>query len=198
MRAALWLLAMGVVLAFAGTASAGCWATVGVSPLPNVGPGETWTANVQVLQHGRTPMADATPTVLIENRATGEQRAFPASLVDPAEGRYRAAVVFPEAGSWSVAVHDGFPTAECAQTHTFGAYAVGTAAPPAEPPAPVESAVPDPAAPLQTAASRPASAAGGGSSSLALGLGLGLGLAALALAGALGVRVRHSRAARAA
>jgi hypothetical protein len=192
-RTVLVLVAIGVALAVAGPALAGCWATVGLSPLPNVASGETWTANVRVLQHGRTPMADAKPAVVIESAASGESRTFPATLVNRAEGTYRAAVVFPAAGTWSVAVTDGFPVPECAQTHTFGSYSVAApGSPPEEQP---PAATPEPvAAPAQT----PAQAAEEGGSSLALplGLGLGLGLAAIAIGAALLVRMRHGGAAR--
>ena len=188
MRMALWLLVTGVALAFAGTASAGCWATVGLSPLPSVSAGETWTAGVQVLQHGRTPMDNASPAVLIRNGATGEEHSFPARLVDPAEGRYEAAVVFPGTGTWAVAVNDGFPETPCAAVHTFGNFAIGAAAPPAEPPA---AAVPEPSSAAPVAAS-----VEDDGSSLALPLGLGLGLAALLAVGAFALRARHGRAAR--
>ena len=189
MRMALWLLVAGVALAFAGTASAGCFATVGLSPLPSVGSGETWTANVQVLQHGRTPMDDASPVVLIRNGTTGQERSFPATLVDPAEGRYEAAVVFPSDGTWAVAVNDGFPETQCATVHTFGTFAIGAASPPAEPP-------PAAAAPEPSSAAPVAASAEDDGSSLALPLGLGLGLAALLAVGALTLRARHGRTAR--
>jgi hypothetical protein len=190
MRWAVWLAAIGIALATAGAASAGCMATVGLSPQPGVAAGETWTADIRVLQHGQTPMADATPSVLIANTVSGEERAYPAALVDAAEGRYRADVVFPAAGSWSVAVNDGFPVAECARTHTFGTHTIAAAGPPTDPPA---TATPAAAAP---AASATAAAAGddpGGSVALPLGLGLGLGLIA-ALGATFAVRARRNRA----
>jgi hypothetical protein len=192
MRKAIVLLAVGVALAFAGTASAGCWATVGVSPLPSAGQEQTtWKPQIQVLQHGRTPMADAKPTVIIENAQTGDRRTFDAALVNGSEGVYQASVVFPEPGTWSVAVNDGFPAEECAATHAFGNFAIGAPVPPAEPPAVPD---PQPAVPVT-----PASAESGGSSlALPLGLGLGLGIAALGLVGAFALRARHGRAARAA
>jgi hypothetical protein len=191
MRKALVLLAVGMALAFAGTASAGCWATVGVTPLPDVGVGETWTASIQVLQHGRTPLATATPVVVIRNAETGVERTVAATLLDGAGGLYQAKVVFPSAGNWSVAVNDGFPESQCAQTHTFGSVAIGgggSAQPPVAPePRPAVSAV-----------TPPSPESGGSSLVLPLGLGLGLGFAALGVAGALALRARHGRAARAA
>jgi hypothetical protein len=179
MRPLVWLLATGIALGLASPAAAGCWATAGLSPLPNVSAGETWIANVRVLKHGNKPLVDAKPAVLAENAATGERLTFPASLVDPIESRFRAEVIFPSAGSWSVAVDDGFPWAECARTHTFGTHAIGAGTAPAAPlpPAEADLASPDPAASPQ-----PPSAADGGEASFILPLGLGLGLAALAIA----------------
>jgi hypothetical protein len=138
----------------AGTASAGCWATVGLAPPPDgIGPGDTWIARMTVLQHGRTPLPDAKtarPTLTIRNDATGGQRTFVARPTkDPTV--FTASVVFPSAGSWNYEVFDGFTTwqgepAPCAQTHTFSAVAVGGAPagggePPAPAPAPADPAV---------------------------------------------------------
>jgi hypothetical protein len=191
MRWAVWLAAAGIALVSAGTASAGCMATVGLTPQPDVAAGETWTANVQVLQHGQTPMADATPSVILTNEATGEERTFPATLTDPENGVYLASVVFPTAGSWSVAVNDGFPVPDCAQTHTFGTYSIAAAGPPSEPPVSSEAA---PAAEAATPASGAVADDTGGSVALPLGLGLGLGL--LAAVGVIfAVRARRNRAA---
>lgn len=111
-------------LALAGAAQAGCMATVGLSPLPKAGhkAGQPWIVTVRVLQHGRTPLADATPTVRIRN-AAGKLftfRARPTARV----GSYRARVVFPRAGRYSLAVHDGFPHRACARIHTFRAVTI--------------------------------------------------------------------------
>jgi hypothetical protein len=137
----------------AGTASAGCWATVGLAPPPDgIGPGDTWTARMTVLQHGRTPLPDAKtarPTLTIRNDATGGQRTFVARPTkDPTV--FTASVVFPAAGSWRYEVFDGFTTwqgepAPCAQTHTFSAVTIGGAPagggePPAPDPAPAPAA----------------------------------------------------------
>jgi hypothetical protein len=156
MRVALLGAIVLAVLAFASPASAGCWATVGVSPPPgNLGAGEVWAAELTVLQHGRYPLpdaADATPVVTIVNADTGEQRKFKAKPTDPKAGVYTANVVFPSNGSWSYNVYDGFDTADgqpvpCGSTHTFGALDIGggggsTAAssgPPPGPPASTDS-----------------------------------------------------------
>jgi hypothetical protein len=124
-RSLIALVALGAVLAAAGAAQAGCWATVGVDPLPRgVGAGQTWAVTLNVLQHGNKPLAGATPSVIVTNDATGE-RSVTDALPTGTKGRYAADVVFPSAGDWSVAVHDGFPEPACAQTHTFGTFAIG-------------------------------------------------------------------------
>jgi hypothetical protein len=144
----------------AGTASAGCWATVGLAPPPDgIGPGDTWTARMTVLQHGQTPLPDAKtarPTLTIHNDATGGQRTFVARPTKDSTV-FTASVVFPSAGTWRYEVFDGFTTwqgepAPCAQTHTFSAVAVGgTPAGGGEPPAPA----PAPAEPVIASAEAP-------------------------------------------
>ncbi len=109
----------GAALVVAGLAQAGCMATVGLSSLPKAGQtaGTPWVVTIRVLQHGRTPMSDANPEVRIQ-RTGGRMlvfRATPTSRV----GSYRARVVFPRAGRYSLAVYDGFPVKECAVVHTF-------------------------------------------------------------------------------
>jgi hypothetical protein len=134
-------------------------------------------------------MADATPSVIVANAATGEERRFTATLSDAENGVYLASVVFPSGGSWTVAVNDGFPVPECAQTHTFGTHSIAAAGPPSEPPAAAE-----PAAGAAASATRAGGDEGGGSLAVPLGLGLGLGLLA-AVGATLAVRARRHRAA---
>jgi hypothetical protein len=134
MRLALFGGLVLAVLALASPASAGCWATVGLSPPPaTLSAGDTWSVDVTVLQHGRNPLPDAAaakPTVTIVKEATGERRTFTAASTNPAAGLYRANVVFPSNGSWSYQVDDGFDSwngepAPCASTHTFASVDVG-------------------------------------------------------------------------
>jgi hypothetical protein len=174
-----FLIAFTASLALAGAAQAGCWATAGVDPLPeNVGAGETWAVDVTILQHGRTPMTDAQPVVVITNGGTGTTREFPAARTSR-PGLYQAEVVFPSEGTWAIAVDDGFPVAECAQTHTFGSFTIeAPGAGPTEPPTPE----PAPAVPLPTVAAEIAPAETAGAFPW-WALGLGLGLAAAAAAG---------------
>jgi hypothetical protein len=144
----------------AGTASAGCWATVGLAPPPDgIAPGDTWTARLTVLQHGRTPLPDAKtarPTLTIRSES-GAARTFVARPTKDLTV-FQAAVVFPAAGSWTYEAFDGFTTwqgepAPCAQTHTFSAVTIGGAPagggePPASDPAPAP--VPTPVASTAT------------------------------------------------
>jgi len=111
-------------LALAGVAQAGCMATVGLSSTPKAGQvaGTPWIVTVRVLQHGRTPMADARPEVRI--RRTGGKMIVFKGTATSRIGSYRFRVVFPRAGRYSLAVYDGFPVKECAMVHTFNSVTV--------------------------------------------------------------------------
>jgi hypothetical protein len=117
----LFVLAASAVaaLALAGVAQAGCMATVGLSsmPKPGLAAGTPWVVTIRVLQHGRTPMSNAKPEVRIRN-AAGKLFVFKGRATATV-GSYRARVVFPKAGRYSLRVYDGFPVAECARVHTF-------------------------------------------------------------------------------
>jgi hypothetical protein len=106
-------------LAVTAAANAGCMATVGLSSLPkaNHAAGQPWVVTIRVLQHGRTPMSDAKPEVRIRN-AAGKLFVFKTTKT-PRVGSYRARVVFPKAGRYSLSVYDGFPVKDCARVHTF-------------------------------------------------------------------------------
>lgn len=109
----------GTALSLAGVAQAGCMATVGLSstPRPGLQAGKPWVVTIRVLQHGRTPMPDARPEVRIRS-AAGKLFTFTAKPTATV-GSYRARVVFPKAGRYSLGVYDGFPVAACARVHTF-------------------------------------------------------------------------------
>ena len=116
------LLIAGLVtasLTVAGAANAGGWATAGVAPPKSVDAGDTWNAQITVLQHGRTPLAGVKPTLTIRKAGSGETQTFAAAPTDRT-GVYAANVVFPSTGSWSYAVDDGF-----GGKHTFGAVTIG-------------------------------------------------------------------------
>jgi hypothetical protein len=179
MRTFVIVLSAAVALVFAGQAAAGCWATVGISPFPTgLSAGETWNVDVRVLQHGRTPLEDATPTVVVADAGTGEEHSF-AAVPTREAGVYRAAVTFPSEGNWSVAVHDGFPEVECAQTHTFMTHAIGPPSGAAGPATGAPDPVPPDAAAVDPGGSRPWPVVAGVLGALAL---LAVGLA-----------VRHGR-----
>jgi hypothetical protein len=106
-------------LVVSAPAYAGCMATVGLSSLPKPGlqAGEPWVVTIRVLQHGRRPMPDAKPEVRIRNGA-GKLLVFKTRRTNVV-GSYRARVVFPKAGRYSLGVYDGFPYSECARVHEF-------------------------------------------------------------------------------
>jgi len=107
-------------LVLAGGASAGGFATVQLDSTPyGVTAGGTWSAELTVLQHGRTPLDGLSPTVTI---AKGPQeRTFPA-VATGRPGVYHAEVVFPSAGRWTWKVWDGFT-----QSHTYAPVVVAPA-----------------------------------------------------------------------
>lgn len=108
------LLAILTLLLLAPAASAGGWASAGVlNPPQNITPGEVWPAQIEILQHGRTPMEGLEPAVIV-----GVER-FDARPVDGRPGVYTANVVFPRSGRVEFRVDDGFTNAE---THTFVAH----------------------------------------------------------------------------
>ena len=110
----------------AQSAATGCWATVGLSSLPKAGhqAGKPWLVTVRVLQHGRTPLADAEPEIRIR-KGTGRVTTF-AARPTATVGSYRARVVFPTAGRWSFSVYDGF-VPHCASVHSFRAVTIAPA-----------------------------------------------------------------------
>ena len=113
-------------LAFAGTASAGGWATAGVDPPPpddGMSAGGSWEPKITIRQHGTTPLDGVDPAVIITNRDTGERKRFAASPTGQS-GEYQAKVVFPSSGEWAVGVYDGFTEYGGAKLHTFGTVGV--------------------------------------------------------------------------
>jgi hypothetical protein len=118
MRAKLATLILGAALLAPATATAGGWATVGLAPPPDdIEAGTTWVADLEILQHGVTPLEDVEPKVIVSGG--GERQVFPARPTGE-PGVYRAEVVFPSGGRWSYEVDDGFT-----QTHTFPPVRVG-------------------------------------------------------------------------
>lgn len=136
-------------LAIAGPAQAGCFATAGLPSTPDGrAAGSTWTVDVTVRQHGDKLLAGATPTVIL-TPADGAPQRFDAVPTDQV-GVYRADVTLPPAGTYALAVEDGFVPAECEQTHTFGSVSIAAAPPAAggDPPAAQAAPVATQAAPV--------------------------------------------------
>lgn len=99
---------VAVVLAVPAVAHAGGWATVGLSSLPDgVAPGEPWRVELTILQHGRTPLADLEPAVIVRRDGRAGTRSFPARPTGR-PGVYRTTVTFPTVGLWRYVVDDGF------------------------------------------------------------------------------------------
>ncbi len=163
------VLALG--LALPAAASAGGFATVGLSSLPDgTAAGRPWDVRITVLQHGRTPLDDVQPAVRITSPRGGSPRTF-AARPTGRPGEYRARVVFPTAGTWTYVVDDGFT-----QTHTFAPVRITAGVAEATP---VAAARPH----------APVAAAGGGGPDLVLAFGAAL--AAGLLVGALVLLVRR-------
>ena len=119
MKKLMLTLALAAALLAPGVAQAGCMATVGLSSLPKPGlaAGKPWVVTIRVLQHGVRPMPDAKPEIRIRN-AAGKLFTFKGQRTATV-GSYRARVVFPKAGRYSLGVYDGFPVSDCARVHTF-------------------------------------------------------------------------------
>ena len=120
------LLVLAVAAVSVPAASAGGWATVGLSSLPPSGlePNQNWPVDITVLQHGQTPLAGVTPIVRVRDDGGKVVRSFTAAPTGKI-GVYRAVVTFPGKGTYSYEVYDGFGTYGGARTHTFKPVAIG-------------------------------------------------------------------------
>ncbi len=89
-------------LAIASTAIAGGWAQV-TAQNPPVDPpvGQETTINLEVLQHGETPVSWPDLSVIATNKATGDTVRVKAQAQGPA-GSYVATITFPSAGAWTL------------------------------------------------------------------------------------------------
>ena len=102
------LLAITGLLALPAGAFAGGWATVGLSSTPDgLAAGTPWNVELEVLQHGRTPLENIHPTVSITAGDDETPRTF-AAKPTTRPGVYSATVTFPRAGTWRYVVDDGF------------------------------------------------------------------------------------------
>jgi hypothetical protein len=118
MRIPAFLLVSLAALALAPGALAGGWSTVDLTTLPDqIGAGETWEADVQVLAHGVTPMNGLDPKITV---SSGAQTLTYNATPNGKAGTYEAGVVFPAAGEWTVVVTSGYGDAP----RTFGSVTV--------------------------------------------------------------------------
>ena len=120
------LLMLAVAAIAAPVASAGGWATVGLSSLPPAGLNarQGWPVDITVLQHGRTPLAGVTPVVRVRDDSGKVVESFTARPTGKT-GVYHAVVRFPGQGTYSYEVYDGFTQYGGAQTHTFKPVQIG-------------------------------------------------------------------------
>ena len=120
------LLVLAVAAVCVPAASAGGWATVGLSSLPPSGlePNQNWPVDITVLQHGQTPLPGVTPIVRIRDDGGNVVKSFTATPTGKT-GVYHATVRFPAEGSYSYEVYDGFTQYGGARTHTFKPVVIG-------------------------------------------------------------------------
>jgi hypothetical protein len=119
------LLAAVAALVLAAPAAGGGWATAGLGPPDDgLGAGDTWNAEMTILQHGTTPLVGVHPAVVITNQDSGKQLRFDATATGK-PGVYVAKVKFPSSGTWKYAVYDGFTQYGGAATHQFAAVQIG-------------------------------------------------------------------------
>jgi hypothetical protein len=115
------LFAITALLVLPAGALAGGWATVGLSSTPDgMTAGAQWNVDLEILQHGRTPLDNVKPSVTIS--AGDVHRTFAARHTGR-PGVYRATVTFPHAGSWHYVIDDGFTA-----RHPYPAVVIGGAA----------------------------------------------------------------------
>lgn len=121
------LLALVLAAVAVPAATAGGWATVGLSSLPpkDLKAGQDWPLEITVLQHGRTALPGVKPVVTIRNLKTGAVGGTFAATPTGRPGVYHTVVRFPAGGSWSYEVYDGFVTYGGAETHTFKPVTIG-------------------------------------------------------------------------
>ena len=118
-----WWIAAAVaagLLALPAAAQAGGWATVTLSSTPDgLAPGQPWLVELEILQHGRTPLDGVEPSIVLTD-GTGATRSVAAKPTGR-PGMYTARAVFPAAGRWTYAVDDGF-----SQVHDYPEVTIGS------------------------------------------------------------------------
>jgi hypothetical protein len=104
------LIAAFLLLAAPAGALAQERATVKLSSKPDKVPaGEAWHVTLTIKQPGRAPRSDLTPSIEVRD-ADGFSTSYRATATKK-PGRYKTSVVFPKAGQWTYAIHDGVSTA---------------------------------------------------------------------------------------
>lgn len=104
------LFVFALALITAAALSAGAFAKEGgveLSSTPSgLGPGDSWTPTLTLIDIDGTLPANAKPGIRITNLDTGRSIDYPAVPTGDA-GRYTVRVVFPAPGQWDYAAYDG-------------------------------------------------------------------------------------------
>ena len=106
-------------LALAAPAQAGCFATATLSPAPTVGQmaaGTPWHGEITVRQHGTRLVGDATPAMILRGETETRAMAQPTDRL----GVYAVEITPPAAGTFAVALEDGFERPMCSSVHELG------------------------------------------------------------------------------
>lgn len=104
------VLAVATALLVAAPAHAGGWASTSFSPPPaDQRAGVPWVVELNILQHGQTPLTGIEPAVITTGPDGRKQRFDAVATAEP--GVYRAEVVFSRPGRHRYAVDDGFGNA---------------------------------------------------------------------------------------
>lgn len=96
-----------VVMVAAGSASAGGWAVTTLDSVPEATANQTVDVGFTIRQHGVTPVNPDGEVGIVLRSDNGSELFFPAEPAGPV-GHYVAEVNFPEAGSWTWAVRQGW------------------------------------------------------------------------------------------
>jgi hypothetical protein len=126
-------LALALLVATAGPASAGGWAVSTLDPVPRLDPGVALRIGFTIRQHGVTPVAIEGVAIVVKD-AQGATTRFDAASADVV-GRYEAEVMFPEAGTYEWEVIQGWFGPQPLGVITIAARpSLALTAPPASPP----------------------------------------------------------------
>lgn len=103
-RSTMGLLAVLVLVAFAGPAAAKeNGVELGSSPT-GLGPGEPWNVTLQFFADPDALVKAGTPTLTVRNSATGDERQYQTKELQGEPFSYTATVVFPEEGTYTYTV----------------------------------------------------------------------------------------------